>query len=449
MGTTPRYGLTTMGPGDVFSANGYKYTDADRRTLELLGYLGAEGHVHDGAAGVATTPVAPSVSLDATDGTLPGGTRVYYKITLVDPNGLESGASPESYVDTPAALAPPAAPSLLAQTTGGTLLPGTRYYALSAYYPLQTQETTAPNPTAVQIFTGATNSVKVTRPTLPVGATGWNVYRRNPGEIDYFYVTSVVAATTFWVDDGATASACDRRRPQTNQTNSTNSVLVSLGGATPALPADGWTWKVYRTLSNASYVNSYLHHVVEETSEGSGITAISHIDTGGAAQVGQPPTAAPLIGSPSKVLLTDGAEVQGLLPSANVAGFPFVVTFRFSGTVVAQSGTEVWTCEFPTATIVGVRCTLGRNSGPASQAVIGDIKKWSGSFATPVWTSIFSSMGARPRVLVGTEFGVRVEPQTAGLVLGDALVADILQSGGGATPTDANLVISVYMVAGG
>jgi hypothetical protein len=449
MGTTPRYHLTTMGPGDTFSADSYKYTDGDRRLLELLGYLGAEGHHHTGAAGVVNSPVAPAVSLDATEGTLPGGTRIYYKVTLVDPDGLESDGSVESYIDTPAALAPPAAPSLLVLPTGGTLQPGTRYYALSAYFPLSTQETTAPSPTPVTISSGSTNSVKVTRPTLPVGATGWNVYRRNPGEVDYFYVTSLLAAATEWIDDGSVASACDRRRPQTNQTNATNSVLVSLGGATPGLPAAGWTWKIYRTLTNASYVNSYLHHVVEETEEASGITAISHIDTGGAAMAGQPPAAAPVIGSPTKVLLTGGAEVQGVLPYANVAGVPVVVTFQFSGPVVAQDGTGVWTCEFPVFTILGVRATLGRNSVPAAQAVIADVKKWTGDLATPQWTSLFTSMPARPQVAVGTMQGTRKVPQTTGLVLGDMIVGDILQAGGGATPTDADLIITVYGIAGG
>lgn len=449
MGTTPRYGLTTMGLNDKFSDDGYKFVDADRRLMEVLAYLGAEGHVHDGAAGITNTPAAPTLALDVTDGTLPGGTRLYYKISLVSPDGQESGGSAESYIDTPAALVPPAAPSLLVVATGGTLQPGTRYYALSAYYPLSTQETTAPNPAPVQIFSGATNSVKVTRPTLPVGATGWNVYRREPGEIDYFYVTSLDAATTFWVDDGSVASACDRRRPQTNQTNATNSVLVTLGGATPALPGAGWTWKVYRTLTNASYVNSFLHHVVEETGEGSGVTAISHIDTGGSTQVGQPPAAAPAIGSPSKVLLTGAAQVQGCLPYANVAGFPFVVQFRFSGTVSVHNGSEVWVCDFPTFTILWARANLGRNSAPAAQAVIGDVKKWNGNLATPQWTSLFTSNGARPQVAVGTMFGTTKVPQSPDLVQGDAIVADVLQAGGGATPTDTDLVITVYGIAGG
>lgn len=448
MGSTPRYHLSTMGPNDSFSADGYKFTDADRRLLELLGYLGAEAHHHTGAAGVASTPVTPVLTLDATLGSIPGGTRAFYKITLVDPNGLESSPSPEVYIDTPAALAPPAAPSIAVLPTGGSLQPGTRYYAISAYFPTSTEETTAPNVAPIQIFSGSTNRVRLTRPTLPVGAAGWNVYRRDIGEVDYFYVASVAAGTTTWIDDGSVASACDRRRPQTNGTNATNSISVCLGGATPVLAA-GWTWRIYRTYVNASYVNSFLHHVVEETSEGSGVTTECYIDTGFGTMPGQPPSSAPVIGSPPKVLLTGGAEVQGCLPYTNVAGFPFVVTFQFSGTVVAQDGTGIWICEFPTFTILGVRASLGRNSVPAAQNVIADVKKWTGNIATPQWTSIFTSTGARPQVAVGAMIGTRKTPQSPGLVAGDAIVADVLQAGGGATPTDTDLTVNVYGIAGG
>ncbi len=225
---------------------------------------------------------------------------------------------------------------------------------------------------------------------------------------------------------------------------------MSLGGATPALPAEGWTWKIYRTLTNASYVNSYLHHVVEETFEGSGITAVTHIDTGGSTMVGQPPAAAPAIGSPTKVLLTGGAEVQGLLPLANIdISIPFVITFMFSGTLFPQDGLGVWVCDFPEAEILGVRATLGRDSVAAATDVIVDVKKWMAASATPSWTSIFSSNPNRPHVLVGEMFGDRVVPQTIGLVENDALVVDILQAGGGATPTDADMVVNIYMQVSG
>lgn len=449
MGFTPRYHLTTMGPGESFSADGYKYTDADRRLLELLGYLGAEGHHHTGAPGDSSTPVSPILALDTLPGTLPGGTRYYYKVTLVDPNGLESAPSAEVYIDTPAVLAPPAAPSLLVESTGGTLQPGIRYYALSAYFPVQSLETTAPNVAPVQIFSGVTNRVKVTRPTLPVGATGWNVYRREPGEVDYFYVTTLLAGTSIWYDEGSSASACDRRRPQENLTNSSNAIRVCLGGATPVLPAPGWTWRIYRTLTNASWVNSFLHHVVEDDPEGSGVIAACFTDSGMGTMAAQPPAQAPVIGSPSKILLTGGAEVEGCLPYQSIAGFPFVVSFQFSGAVTAQEGTGVWICEFPTFTILGVRSSLGRNSVPAVQNVVADIKKWSGDMATPDWTSIFGSTGARPQVAVGAMIGTRKVPQSPDLVLGDAIVADVLQAGGGATPTDTDLLVQVYGIAGG
>lgn len=449
MGTTPRYHLKTMGSGDSFSDDGYQFVDADRRLMEVLAYLGAEGHRHTGVPASTDTPVAPTLALaPATPGTLPGGTRLYYKVTLVDPTGLESSGSTETYIDTPAAIAPPGAPSTIVLPTGGSLQPGIFYYALSAYYPLASQETTAPNIGSAQIFSGSTNRIRITFPTLPAGAAGWNIYRRRPGEVDYFWVMSVVGVTT-WTDDGSVASACDRRRPTTNLTNSLNSVQVCIGGATPALPGAGWTWKIYRSLTNASYVNSFLHHAVEETFENSGVTALCYIDTGGSTTPGQPPAAAPAIGSPSKVLLTGGAEVSGTLPVANVAGFPFVVTFEFSGPLVPQDGEGIWTCEFPVFAILGVRAVLGRNSIAAATAVIVDVKKWTGNLATPAWSSIFDSNAGRPQVAVANAFGARVVPVRPGLVVGDHIVADLLQAGGGATPTDSGLVLTVYGIASG
>lgn len=454
MGTTPHYGLNTMGPNAHFSDDGYKYVDADRRLLDVLAYLGAEGHHHTGAAGESGTPVAPTLALSESVGSLPGGTRLYYKVTLVDPSGIESAGSAEAWIDTPDVVAPPAAPSLIVEP-GGTLQPGSFYYALSAYFPLQSQETNAPNVASVQVVAGSTNRIRLTFPTLPAGALGFNVYRRRPGELDYFFVETVPSAggsPVNWIDDGSTDSACDRRRPVTNQTQSTNAVDVSLGGATPALPGEGWTWKVYRTLTNASYVNSFVHHVVEETEEGSGVTALTTVDTGGPAYASQPPTLNVVVGHPAKVLLTDGAEVEGQLPASMVDGAVAAasyheIVFQFSGPVEPQNGTGCWPCEFPLFTILGVRCTLGRDSVPAVDPVIGDVKVWSG--ATPSWNSIFTSMGARPRVLAGTQFGERVAPQFADLVEGDVIVADILQAGGGATPTDADLVVTVYGIASG
>jgi hypothetical protein len=102
----------------------------------------------------------------------------------------------------------------------------------------------------------------------------------------------------------------------------------------------------------------------------------------------------------------------------------------------------VWTCDFTSATIVGVRASLGRGYHPASQPVIVDVKKGSG--LSPTYTSIFS--GAFPEVLVGNQIGAVQTPAVTTLAKGDSLVCDITQSGGGATPTDGYLTVNVELL---
>lgn len=95
MGTTDHYGLKRMGPGEHFSDDGYKYTDADRVQMDRLLYLGAEGHRHVGAVAEPAEPGTPTLTLSEASGSIPAGTRVYYKYTLVDVEGFESAPSTE------------------------------------------------------------------------------------------------------------------------------------------------------------------------------------------------------------------------------------------------------------------------------------------------------------------------------------------------------------------
>lgn len=446
MGTTPNYGLSTITGSVPFSTDSYKYTNRDRLTIDRLLALGAEGHHHDGEDAASEDPVDPAgLTLDSTQGALEAGTRVYYKFSLVDPTGAETAASPESYVDTPAGLTSPGAPSLLVESGAGSLLPGTYYYALSAYYPTNTEETPALNPAWIPIAAGADNAIRITFPSLPAGAAGWNLYRQKPGDVSYFFLAAIPAGPTFVTDSGAVAQDCDRRRPTVNSTNDVNAVLVRLPEP-PGLPAPGWTWKVYRTLTNGNWLRSLLHHVVEETFEGSGITATTYLDLGTSTTTGQPPTTSQIIGSPSQVDLADAAEVQGRLPMGHVQAFPFVVTFAYPDVQVTSVGTFVWVCEFPRAKIIGARAALGHGSFPAAAALVVDVNKGSAG-ATPTLSTIYTTQSTRPRIEVGAQIGARSTPQIVDLVEGDFLSVDVDQVGGGATPMDSDLIVSVVMLA--
>lgn len=453
-GSTDHYGLITLEGGESLSTNGYQFTNADRQRIDQLLWLGAEGHHHTGAVGSIQEPASgPTLTLQTTGGSIPAGTRVYYRISYVDSNGLESVSSAESFIDTPDPIDSPGAPSLAYSTTGGVLAPGVYYYALTAYVDASIAETMVGPTTYIQVpITTHTNLVTLTLPSLPAGATGFNVYRRAPGQTKYFYLASVdmtVATPPLtYVDSGSVEEDCDRSLPTKNSTNSSNSVIVTHSGATPAVPV-GYTWKVYRTYVNTNWQNSLLAWVVEYVSESSTIITPTYTDVGASTTTGSPLDISQVTDSPSRVLLTNGAEVQGALPGAMVGGFLFEKSFFFPGLVQAIPGESTWAVPFEEVEIVGVICSLGRGSTPVGQAVIADVVVSSG--VTPVsWTSVFALTADRPTVPVGQTVGAyalaTAGTTTRRLVRGDTLSADVAQAGGGATPGDEDLNISVFML---
>ncbi len=327
---TPRFNLLRLTTDDL-SEDSFKFSDADRVLIDTLLYMGAEGHHHTGGAASLNAPdTAADLTLDTTTGSIPASTRVYYKYTYVDASGIETSASPESWVDTPSLVAQPAAPGLSTSTTGGTLQPGNYFYALSAYQDFTTVDTTANNPAYISVgYITATNTITLDLPVLPSGASGFNVYRRGPQNTGYRYLTSiamdVATPPTMFVDDGGYIEDQDRPLPTSNNTTSLNSVEVAIPGATPVLPL-GYSWRIYRTYNSGDYTNSLLVTT----------TDLTYIDIGAGTSVGQPPSAGSGVGSPSKVLLTDAAEVQGTLPTANIAGFSAAIqTLIDAATILA------------------------------------------------------------------------------------------------------------------
>lgn len=449
--STNHYGLDQLVAGDDFTDNGYKFTNADRELIDRLLYLGAEGHHHSGADATVNDPTDPlAASVTESGGIIPAGTRVYYKYTWVDPNGFESAASPEAFVDTDQPVTEPAAATIGVATTGGTLLPGVYYYVLSAYTNVNTQETKAIAPTYFTVPIGSsTNTVTLHLPTLPAGADGFNVYVKKPGQVRYNWLAAVdmTVATppTSYVDNGSVEEDCNRTIPTRNSTNGSNTVDLALPEAVPA----GSTWKLYRTYVSGQYQSSLLHWVVEETFETSGVIIATYQDTGEPTVEGMPPSASQAIGSPEKVDLTDAAEVQGTLPMGRVE-HPQIITFFWPGLVEAAEGTMVWVNEYPNLRIVGARATLAIDRSPNGQAVIVDVNRGTQE-PTPSFSSIFANQAAQPKILVGEQQGDRATPVTAlaELVEGDMLTVDIDQAGEGATPTDYDLTISIYAVAYG
>lgn len=314
---TDRYKLQRL-TRDELSANSFKYTNADRVTIDALLYQGAEGHHHNGGTATDLDPsVGPTLQLETYTGTIPPGTRIYYKFTFIDVNGIESAASPESWIDTPAGISSPAAPSLSFSVIGGSLPPGPYYYQISAYSTFNNRETLVGNASYISVpYSTATNTITLVLPALPSGATGFNVYRKSPASIGYRYLTSIemISATppTTYVDTGAIAETQTRLIPVSNTTTVQNAITVSIPGATPTIEA-GASWRIYRSYSAADYSDSLLVTIPPAATP-----IYSYLDVGEQTSSGQPPVAGTAIGSPEKVDLTNGAEVQGLLPLAMV-----------------------------------------------------------------------------------------------------------------------------------
>jgi hypothetical protein len=441
-GFTDHYGWAYLGAGDSLSFQNYKFTNADRHDLDEKVWLGAEGHRHLGTITLEGPATAPVLTASTTGGTLPGSSRIYYRWSWVDPDNVEAPASPSTFVDTAAAISPPGLGTISTSPTGGVLEPGNYYYVFTAYQGASTVETTAGSYHYIAVPAGtSTNTITITLPSLPTGATGLNVYRKKPNQTHYYHLdTLVFGATppTTFTDDGNIDDDCDRTLPTSNTTNASNSVVVDISTASPAIPA-GYTWKVYRSYDNAEWTATLIAHVT--TLVGATPTAVQTYTDTGVAATGSSPRLSNEQNNPSKVILTDSLEVQGVLPPANhVQSHP--VEFVMPGPVVEVTGTVVWRCPFDHAYIKEVGLNLGRDSVPAFQPVTVDVNKYDGVAET--WGSVFT-VSALPTVPVGESFGTFVEPDVRYLVKGDALSVDVTQAGGGATPTDSDLFVSVTL----
>jgi len=274
--TTDNLGLTKLRPGDNLSANGYAFIDGNIDAIDstLASLL---QHDHTGSASVLADPATgPTLTLTTTSGTIPAGTTVRYRFTWVDQFGAETAASPETTVDTAALVQSPAAPSAVIDNAAGSLVGGKYVYALSAYETVTTQETTIADRTQVSVaYTSGTNTITLTLPSLPSGATGFNVYRRAPGEATFSFLASTTGSS--YVDDGTVTAQQTRQPSQVNTTNGSNNVQIDLP---EAIPADAVYWKIYRSYTSNNWAASDLHLVTEETFVGSGIVVTSYTDFG-------------------------------------------------------------------------------------------------------------------------------------------------------------------------
>lgn len=433
-GSTPRFALTTLNKGDGLSADDYAFGHGNRLQLDRLLEQVIENHHHTGIPAPNTPGPAVVTRVQPTGGILAANQAIFYKTALVDPRGQEYVASQPAIVLTPTTLPTPE-PPVLSQIRGGGLLPGDFIYQLSVYTEDTSYETTLSRPTSGTLALG--NQWTIALPALPAGATGWNIYRKGPTDLEPVFLTSTTSSGP-WVDDGTGRPKSYRTAPTANTTSSMNSVVI--GNDYDDILPSGYTLKIYRTLDQGEWSASLVTRVA----------TLPFTDTGHATQTGAPLARSAALGGAPKIRFFE--NTIGILPPSAYTTAR-VTTFTSAGPVTAGLSPWQWICEYDDAAIVSIRAALGRGSSPAAYPVKATVRLRRQG-ATD-WVPLQTTSWDPPReisatVEVGGTIGNRVNVVSSDLNTrlhrGDALRAVVLQSGGGATPTDSDLTLTVTML---
>lgn len=430
---TKRFGFTTLNKEtDRLDLHDWKFGVSDRNLLDLL-LLYGEHHAHTGQTAATTRSAAPTLVTSTTGGRIPAGTTVYYKVGVVDENGQEEIASEMAVAHTVDQVETPKRPELTPVLGGaGGLVPGKYSYAVSAYTGSSDLETQT-SPTMVTVLR-QTGSIVLTLPNYPSGADGFNIYRKGPTDRDMVLLTTVPVTTATYEDTGAQATNRHHLPPTANTTNMTNSVEVTPGVAVPA----GSTWKIYRSFVPTQWDNSLVVWVGSSVSE--------YVDAGFQTQRGAPALTSSATGTAPQVILTDMAEVSGEIPSGRTVS-QVELTFTYEGLLSPGYPEWYWVCEYDRAQPVSMRAVLGKDSTPAAQEVQVGFEQWD-----PGAEEWFECFNVAAVVDVGqnigplTTVGYGATPYGGIFYRGDRVRMVVLQTGGGATPTDEDLVVTLNVM---
>lgn len=290
MSSTQNFGLERFGPNGRISDNSYKFSGRDRDTIDaLLWTFANHDHRDTSVESVMSGPNGrPELEEIQTGGSIPAGQTLYYEVSYVDSFGNETEASVAGVVSTESPLPTPPVMTVVNSTTGGALDPGVYRYAFS-YYQSGIGETKATNITSINIPVGtSTNEVTLTLDTLPASATGWKVYRKGPGDIDYFLLDTTSSSP--YVDDGLDlALDCTKVRPTSNSTNSTNKVTLVLPAEDLPLDSRVASWRIYRSNTVGFFgPTSLLATVVETVTQAGSDLVTSYVDVGAITVSGSP-----------------------------------------------------------------------------------------------------------------------------------------------------------------
>lgn len=314
---TDHFGFTRIGEGETMSKNGFAALDLDRVTLDDVLHALSQ-HNHDATPRLNNPTGAPSLVAQTSGGALPPGVTLYYRISYLDKWGLETAASSESAVSTSGTLSAPNPIAASLESTSGQLGAGQFSYAMT-FTTAAGGETVPSSSTTIRIASGTTNRIRLDLPDLPPGAVSARIYRSRPGQTQFFFwrehTYTGATPTNVVYDAGNVNEDATITLPAFNSTNNTNSIEVTVPGAT--LPTGVFGWKLYRSLEPSTYTGfNLVHTVVESTTETSRDVRTTWIDTGTSLQLGEPRQVSSTISGGS---LIDLSQVGGRLPLAAMA----------------------------------------------------------------------------------------------------------------------------------
>lgn len=312
---TRRFALQQFGGpfGGSINDFGAKYSTSDRAVIDAV-LAAFETHTHPGGTRVADPLAAPAAVLSTIGGQLASNQTLYYTVSFLDRFGLETAASTEVTVATPAPVLAPNLPVLSGSTTPATLTPGLYLYALTSITASGAESQLGPVAN-ISIVPGGDPSVLIDPfPPLPDGATRFAIWRQSPYASAPTRLTTVnPVADPTWTDTGAIpdnpqAGMPGHTAPTSNTTNSSNTITITCPDAGLVSSAgSGITgWRLYRTDSSGNYTGASLiaeivGHNTDENGQDAGLMTV-FVDDG---------TAIPVQGIPL-------ARSQTLTPTAPV-----------------------------------------------------------------------------------------------------------------------------------
>lgn len=413
--TTP-LGLTKLLPGESLASNQYGFTtgniDKIDRYLRLL-----MTHRHNNTFVASPVPGPPDVAETTSEGRLRPGVTYYYRVAEVSEDmELESPAGPSSWVTISAGLTAPTLTNddITSEATGGTLPPGIYQYAFTVYADFHTYDTDSPGPISVDLspMLGDEHSVTVSLPPLPSGASGWNVYRRAPGEGEFYLLETLVGGPESFVDDGSMMPS-GRILPTRNESAWNRSVTVTK-------PDDiAGDWVVYRSTRDDDWTASKVASMLASDD--------SFLDDG----------------SPT----TFEAPYDGFLDYQNPSWIshdelmhvPHIVTFTSDGPAGVGPLGE-WVCPFEAASVAGLTAYLDQGVTPGSQDLMIALESWNPF--TEEW-----EVATGVAVLAGESQGSTTSITPLGIdpMNGDRLRLNVVQVG---DPVAVTVHLKIWGIAG-